>query len=151
MHLMIENVSTSKPWWTHCPCRSWSPCFYRWHCYQKTKTTLEKKLIFVHLKSHWLVTFIPAWTGDSGCGWLSLVSGWLFGSESVIGEGIACIGLPGDSGLFITAESATLVVAVMGRCGIAIGTGAVCSCDTPLAGEISLKGTVEFSDWKEEG
>lgn len=61
-------------------------------------------------------------------------------------EGVACIGLPGDSGLFITAESATLVVAVMGRCGIAIDTGVVCSCDTPLGAEFPLKGTLEFSD-----
>lgn len=65
-------------------------------------------------------------------------------------EGIACIGLPGDSGLFITAESATLVVAVIGRCGIAMGTGAECSCDTPLGGEFLLKGIVEFSDWIED-
>lgn len=60
-------------------------------------------------------------------------------------DGVACIGLLGDSGLFITAESATLVVAVIGRCGIAIEMGAECSCDTPLGGEILLKGIVEFS------
>lgn len=60
-------------------------------------------------------------------------------------DGMACIGLPGDSGLFITAESATLVVAVMGRCGIAMETGAECSCDTPLEGELLLKGSMEFS------
>ncbi len=66
-------------------------------------------------------------------------------------DGVACIGLPGDSGLFITAESAILVVAVIGRCGIAIETGAECSCDTPLGGEILLKGIVEFSDWRDDG
>lgn len=75
------------------------------------------------------------------------MTGGLFVSESVMVEGIACIGLLGDSGLFITVESATLVVAVMGRCGIAMGTGAECSCNTPLGGEFLLKGTIEFSDW----
>lgn len=42
------------------------------------------------------------------------------------GEGLERTGLVGDS-LFITEGSAVLVVAVMGRCGIRMATGAVLS------------------------
>lgn len=60
--------------------------------------------------------------------------------------GSVCIGLLGDSGLFRPEESAILVVAVIGKCGIAIHTVEEFCRDTPIGGEFSLAGTVEFSD-----
>lgn len=50
-----------------------------------------------------------------------------------MGEGGDPAGLTGESGLLI---SANLVVAVMGRCGIRMATGAVCLWGRSLGGEI---------------
>lgn len=75
-------------------------------------------------------------------------AGLLLGNVSVT-DGSVCIGLLGDSGLFKPEESAILVVAVIGKCGIAIDRGEEFCCDTPVVGEISLVGTVEFSDKKQ--
>lgn len=76
-----------------------------------------------------------------------LEAGWISGCVSVI-VGSVCIGLLGDSGLFRPEESAILVVAVIGKCGIAIHPGEEFCRDTQLGGELSLAGTVEFSDKK---
>lgn len=71
----------------------------------------------------------------------------LLGCVSVT-DGSVCIGLLGDSGLFRLEESAILVVAVIGKCGIAIYRGEEFCCETPAGGETSLVDTVEFSDQK---
>lgn len=66
----------------------------------------------------------PAGAG-SPVGWglcLAPAADWLRGDSSDAGEGGEPAGLPGEPGLLI---SATLVVAVMGRWGVA--TGAACS------------------------
>lgn len=54
------------------------------------------------------------------------------------------MGLLGELGLLI---SAVLVVAVMGRCGIRMATGAECSCGKSLGGEIFPCTNVECSGW----
>lgn len=60
-------------------------------------------------------------------------------------EGREPLGLLGESGeLFM---SAVLVVAVMGRWGIRMATGAMCSCGKSLGGEILPWTNTECSDW----
>ena len=63
------------------------------------------------------------------------------------GETKEPVGLLGESGLI----SAVLVVAVIGRCGIRIAIGAVCSCGMmTFGGEIFPCTNVEFSNWTKE-
>lgn len=64
----------------------------------------------------------PGWIGSSVG--LVLAADWPVREASETGEDGEPVGLLGESGLLI---SAILVVAVMGRCGIRMATGAVCS------------------------
>lgn len=59
-----------------------------------------------------------------------------------IGEEQEPTGLLGESG-----PSAILVVAVMGRCGIRMATGAVCSCGKSLSRDIVPCTNPECSGW----
>lgn len=72
-------------------------------------------------------------------------SDWSAGEASEMGDGGDPAGLPGESGLLI---SAILVVAVMGRCGIRMATGAVCSWGKSLGGEIFPWASAECSAGK---
>ena len=61
-----------------------------------------------------------------------LAADWPVGESSETGEEREAEGLLGESGPFI---SAVLVVAVMGRWGILMATGAMCSCGKLFGGE----------------
>lgn len=71
----------------------------------------------------------------SSAAWVCLLpaADWLVGEASETGGGEEPAGLLGESGPLI---SAIFVVAVMGRCGILMATGAVCWWGKSLGGEI---------------
>lgn len=73
-----------------------------------------------------------------------LAADWPVGEASEIGEDREPTGLLGESGPLI---SAVLVVAVMGRWGILMVTGAVCSCGKSLGGEVFPCTNTECSGW----
>lgn len=73
-----------------------------------------------------------------------LAADWPGGEASDAGGDWEPVGLLGESGFLI---SAILVVAVMGRWGIRMATGAVCSCGKSWGGEIFPCNDIEFSDW----
>lgn len=89
------------------------------------------------IKRMWNRTYVliasPGWTGHSSIGWVWLVlaADWPAAEASETGEEREPAGLPGESGPF---TSAVLVVAVMGRWGILMATGAVCSWGKSLGG-----------------
>lgn len=73
-----------------------------------------------------------------------IAADWPVGEASLTGEEREPTGLLGELGFL---SSAVLVVAVMGRCGIRIAMGAVCSCGKSLGGEIFPCTNVECSGW----
>ena len=69
----------------------------------------------------------------------------LEGGSSEIGDGWEPVGLLAESGEPLI--SAVFVVAVMGRWGIRMATGAVCSCGKSMGGEIFPCTNTECSAW----
>lgn len=88
----------------------------------------------------------PGWTGGSSIGWLWLVlaADWPAADAWPGGGEREPTGLLGESGHLV---SAVLVVAVTGRWGILVATGAVCWCGKSLGEEIFPSITSECTGW----